>query len=331
MSVKTPSVLTKPLLDEITACAFEQGFDHLKATTPGIPFSDRKAYLDWVGDNNGAGMVYMTDNPSMRTEMEQAYPSTRSVLTLGVSYYQGPWPEKPGAAFGKVARYAWGLDYHDVIRARLKIFLSSLEGILGTNTQATLAIDTKPLLEKALARKAGLGFVGKNTILIIPKTEGHFHVGSFVFLMEILMDVPLEVGVESAPKMTGCGSCTKCLTACPTKAFKDAYTLDSGKCIAYLTIENKGWVPRDIRPALSDWVFGCDICQDVCPFNSSAYDTRWPEFRADRGVGPWVSLKEILSVPDQPSFKKKWGGDAIQPPQAQRAHSKRLYRGGQFR
>lgn len=157
-----------------------------------------------------------------------------------------------------------------------------------------------------MAQTAGLGFVGKNTMLIAPQGTAQYHVGSWVFLSEILLDLPFEGDVEKNDAQ-GCGGCTKCLTACPTDAFDGAYKLKAEKCISYLTIENKGGIPPEMRSAIGEWVYGCDVCQDVCPFNARAKESKWPEFTADKGVGPWVSLSEILTCPDQTTFKKKWG------------------------
>lgn len=291
----------KNKIETIIERAREFGFDHAAVTAPVLPDADRKNYETWCLSGYAGGMTYMTRNPSERVDIARTYPGVQSVLTLGVSYYQGPLPEKPGPGYGRVARYAWGLDYHTVIVERLRTFLAELD------IKAAIAVDSKPLLERALAKQAGLGFVGKNTVLIIPT----FHVGSFVFLTELLLDIPLEEfgGSLQEPRtaLSGCGGCSRCLTACPTGAFESPYTLNANKCIAYLTIENKGAVPREMRPPMGDWVFGCDVCQDVCPFNARAKETQWPEFNADRGVGPWISLREILDIPDPSAFKNKWG------------------------
>lgn len=280
--------------NSIKEAATQLGFDHVAITKPEISPEDRHAYEAWVRDGFAAGMGYMVNAPEKRTNIQAAYPGVQSILTLGVSYYQGPIPKKPGAGYGRVARYAWGLDYHELIQNRLQKLMREIPG------RSTLAVDTLPLLERALARSAGIGFIGKNTVLI---STARFHVGSWIFLAEILMDTFLEPDPPSPTPENGCGNCTKCLDACPTNAFEKPYRLKADRCISYLTIENKGWIPIDMRAHIQDWVFGCDVCQDVCPYNARAFETRWPELKADHGVGPWVSLKDILQISDTPTFK----------------------------
>jgi epoxyqueuosine reductase len=259
-------------------------------------------------------MGYLSLEPAKRLNPTVTFPGMRSVITVGVSYYQGAVPPKPGAGYGRVARYAWGLDYHPLIVARLDGFSAHVKRILNTEVQTVTAVDTKPLLERALARAAGMGFTGKNTLHIVPRgPRARFHVGSFLFLGEILVGTDVA-GDETAAVQDDCGGCTKCLTACPTEAFQGPYQLDAQKCIAYLTIENKRWVDRSMREKMGDWVFGCDKCQDVCPFNARALESRWPEFRAERGVGPWIRLSDILSTKTTAEFKARWGHTPLSRP-----------------
>ncbi|MCG3204533.1 MAG: Epoxyqueuosine reductase [Elusimicrobia bacterium] len=248
----------------------------------------------------------MARDPKKRLDPPSAFPKAKSVLSLGVSYFQGPFPEKPGPGFGRVARYAWGLDYHSIITERLQLLLIDIQEILGKADGAFVAVDTKPLLERSLAQQAGLGFVGKNTLLIMPRSPSlQFHVGSWIFLAEILLTLDPSLIEATKTPLGGCGSCKKCLVACPTDAFEGPYRLRAEKCISYLTIENKGAIPLDLRSKMGDWIFGCDICQEVCPFNAAAFETRWPEFKADQGVGPWISLKEIFEMDNETKFKNR--------------------------
>ncbi len=290
------------------------GFNHVAVSPLSIRERDQLAYRSWCDDGFAADMAYLTRNPHKRLAPRSAFPAATAVLTIAVSYYQGPFPEKPGSGFGRVARYAWGRDYHTVIQNRLSQFLEQTTDILG-GRDAILAVDTKPLLERSLAEQAGLGFVGKNTVLIVPQSPRvRFHVGSWIFLAEILLAGDSALNLLPGPGATspiasakgGCGSCTRCLEACPTSAFESAYRLDARRCISYLTIENKGWIGREFRTNLRDWIFGCDVCQEVCPFNARALETKWPEFAPSQGAGAWISLRDVLGC-DAASFTARWG------------------------
>jgi epoxyqueuosine reductase len=310
------SSISSARLDDLRASAASFGFDHLSLAEPRIPEPHHSAYKNWVNSGLSAEMAYMARSPEKRLNPDLAYPGVKSILTLAVSYYQGNFPDKPGPDFGRVARYAWGQDYHTVIAHRLENFLAALPGVLGVPVQPRVAVDTQPLLERALSSASGLGFLGKNTVLIVPQNSvgqrSGFHVGSYVFLTEILLDVRVESDIP--PSLSGCGSCSKCLTACPTKAFRGPYELDAGKCLAYLTIENKGWIPRAMRAPMQDWIFGCDVCQEVCPFNARAKEAMWPEFQPTNGVGPYLNLREILSCESDAEFKARWGATPISRP-----------------
>lgn len=314
MPPPTP-MLTASTLHEIRAIASELGFDHVSAVPPRVPLLDQQAYDNWCDDGSAADMGYMVRNAERRRSPDTLFPGIGSVLCVGVSYFQGPLPSKPGPGFGRVARYAWGEDYHDAIRTRLRALAARIEPMVPGSAALSPAVDTKPVLERALARSAGLGFTGKNTLLIAShRGAERFHIGSFLFLAELFLTARLsdDVSPEAAPG--GCGGCTRCLTACPTGAFKDAFHLDAGRCIAYLTIENRGWIDRGLRPLMGDWLFGCDVCQDVCPFNARAQETRWPEFSAARGAGPWIALADILAMGDAPAFRARFGATPLSRP-----------------
>jgi epoxyqueuosine reductase len=182
---------------------------------------------------------------------------------------KGRAAEPPGPAHGKIARYARGLDYHRVLRERLERLLMWMRKEC-PNVRGRIVVDTAPLLERDFAQLAGLGWIGKNTMLINRK------LGSFTFLGALLVDV--ELPVDSPHTVDHCGTCTRCLEACPTDAFAGPYELDSGRCISYWTIEHKGLIPREFSSRLDGWVFGCDICQDVCPWNRKASPGSLPEF-----------------------------------------------------
>jgi epoxyqueuosine reductase len=174
---------------------------------------------------------------------------------------------------GKIARYARGEDYHLVVRDKLVALANRLAQELGRPVASRPCVDSAPVLEREWAERGGLGFVAKNTMLIAPG------LGSYVVLGELLVDVDLPATAPETPAKPRCGTCRACLDACPTSAFRDAYVLDARRCISYLTIEHQGAIPRDLRPAIGTWVFGCDICQQVCPFNAGEGEPADPQLR----------------------------------------------------
>src|SRR5262249_48732838 len=200
--------------------------------------------------------------------------------------------------YGRIARYAWGLDYHEVVKARLHNLIAEIKRLEGREVAARAFVDAVPLLERAVAARAGLGFTGKNTNLLQPRQ------GSWFFLAEILLN--LELPVEENRLKISCGSCHRCLDACPTDAFAAAYQLDSRRCISYLTIENKGAIPPALRAGLGEWLFGCDVCQEVCPFNRFATDTYWQEFRPEYGAGQKLDVVEILAIKTDEEFRARF-------------------------
>ncbi len=199
-------------------------------------------------------------DPRRRQDVRHFMPEARSVVVVGLSHYTFDLPDeiKRDPSRGLIARYAWGLDYHDVMTPRLRELLAFIRAEARREIQARVYVDTGPVLERDFAERAGLGFTGKNTCLIHPR------MGSWLFLGEIILD--LELDHDAPVTSIGCGSCTRCLTVCPTDAFVAPYVLDARRCISYLTIELKGNIPRELRPLLGNRIFGCDDCQDVCPW-----------------------------------------------------------------
>lgn len=272
------------------------GFDLVSFTHVEAAASDRDFFRTWCEEGNAGGMAWLARDPDRRADPKTLLAEALGLITLGVSYFQGPMPDRPARPAGRVARYAWGEDYHEVLGRRVLEFRRVLESRWGLATRD--ALDAQPLLERAFARRAGLGFVGKNTNLIAPRG------GSWFFLAEVLVDSALPA---DEPAAQGCGECRRCQDSCPTDALAVPFRLNARECIAYHTIENRGWIPADFRPKMGDWLFGCDDCQDVCPFNARAKETRWPEFAAARGVGAWVDLAEVLALRDNAMFKDRFG------------------------
>ena len=255
--------MTTPPPDDLTARlkaeARRLGFD-LVGVAPAVAPPGYGRYLDWLERGHAAGMDYLRKRAEARGDPARVLEGARSIIVAGMIYGR-PEPTEPGPAQGKVARYARGADYHEILWRRLETLLGWLRGerpgLIGR-----AVCDTAPLLERDFARLAGLGWVGKNTCLIDKKA------GSFTVLGAVLVDAELEY--DEPHRADHCGTCTRCLDACPTDAFDGPYRLDARRCISYWTIEHKGPIPDEPAGGLGDWAFGCDICQDVCPWNRKA-------------------------------------------------------------
>lgn len=267
---------------------------------------DDTAFQRWCDEGFAAGMDYMTRRPELHAHPRALVPYAKSVITLAVDYSTAAPEFEHSNRYGRVARYAWGRDYHDVVKPRLQALASSIEIIVGHDIHARCFVDAVPLLERAVAARAGLGFFGKNTNLLQPRN------GSWFFLSELFLD--LDLPPDDQEIKVSCGSCRRCLDACPTAAFPQPYVLDSHKCISYLTIENKSVIPHELRAAIGDWIFGCDVCQDVCPFNRFASDTLWPEFHPEAGVGPRLDVSEVLSIATDDEFRARFRGTPLTRP-----------------
>lgn len=230
------------------------GFDLVRIGPASEMHTEKLRYMKWLRSGRQAGMQWMTEERAARSAApDYAFPAAQSVISVGMNYWSRP-RQLAGTNRGKIARYAWGRDYHAVLGEKLQYFASGLRAEFGAESQ--WYVDTGPMMDKALAARSGLGWYGKNTNIL---TE---QFGSWVLLGELLTDLLLE---QDTPLERTCGSCRVCRVACPTGALDTEYQIDGGKCISYLTIEHRGSIPRDLRTKMGDWVFGCDICQDVCP------------------------------------------------------------------
>jgi len=292
----------------IRQAALDLGFDSMAVSPLSVPAREARALEEWCREGRHGDMAYMERTLKVRTHPEDLFREAQSLLTLGVSYGSEDPPPSPApqGAWGRVARYAWGLDYHDVIQDRLQRLCFQIEKIRGKPFSSRLVTDAQPLLERAFAFEAGLGFYGKNTNIIVPGG------GSWLFLAEIILDFSLEP--DGPPQTQGCGSCRLCVSACPTGALSGDYRMDARKCISYLTIENKGVIPHEFRKSMGSWIFGCDICQECCPYNAIPRESRWPEFSARNGVGPWLDLREVLSLRTPEQFSRRFKGTALTRP-----------------
>jgi epoxyqueuosine reductase len=279
------------------------------AVTSATPLVDDATYLTaWQRSRFAGEMEYMEREGKLLADPLRLLPSARSVVVFGASYDQGQVAECP-PGFGRVARYAWGRDYHRVVKARVTRVLDRITAGSSREVAARVFTDSVPLLERALARRADAGFIGKNTLLIAPGF------GSFLFLAEIIWDLEVEVDTAPMHPRASCGSCSRCLVACPTKAFAAPYSLDARRCISYLTIEKRTALSLEERGWIGEWIFGCDVCQEVCPFNFTSIKRGGKALieplRAEGGVGPLLSLSEVLKIRDSSSFVARFGGTAL--------------------
>ena len=219
------------------------------------PLADKKLRF-WLDKDYHGTMGWMKKRSDERGNIHNYFPEAKSVISLALNYFTGVTVDSTD--IGKISNYAWGDDYHELMKPRLYQLLRKIKSIQ-SKVNGIVCVDTSPIMEKSWAQKAGLGWVGKHTNLITRDF------GSWVFLAELLLDVELEYDNPFSEDL--CGTCTACLDACPTQAFPKPYVLDASKCISYLTIEHRGDLPVEMENELSGWIYGCDICQEVCPWN----------------------------------------------------------------
>ncbi|HZY85586.1 MAG TPA: tRNA epoxyqueuosine(34) reductase QueG, partial [Gemmataceae bacterium] len=274
---------------------------------------------DWLSRGFAGSMDYLPRHAEARRHPSSILPEVRSVVMVGMNYRE---PEDRGqrtedrapgplssvlcplsSASGRVARYARGADYHDVLRERLKRLLAWLQAER-PGCRGRAVVDTAPLLERDYARRAGLGWFGKNTMLLNRRQ------GSYFFLGALLVDV--ELAPDAAHETSHCGTCTACLDACPTDAFPAPGVLDARRCVSYLTIELRGSVPEELREGLGDWVFGCDVCQEVCPWNRKAPPGAEPAL-APRPDLEALDPEEVLGLTED-EFRRRFAGTALTRP-----------------
>jgi epoxyqueuosine reductase len=288
--------------DEVRALARECGFE-LAGIARAEPADDAARYREWVDAGNAGEMRYLTDRrAAVREDPRNLLEPARSIVCVG-KLYRTPWPHTTqfhDEARAWISRYAWGDDYHDVLRRGLQQLAARIAERTGP-FEWKICVDTAPLLERTYARLAGLGWIGKNTCLINERS------GSWFFLGELLVSIDIA---PDAPPPDRCGTCRRCIDACPTEAIvphNGGYTLDSRLCISYFTIEQRGTVPEEMRAGIGGHVFGCDICQDVCPWNRRAPATEDPVF-APRQFAPLLTEMAALT---EPEFRAMFRGTAI--------------------
>ncbi len=335
------TTLTQQLRDQALAAGFS-----VIGIAPAGPANQGAAFVRWLDRGYHGEMNYLArpDAVQQRLDLHHRLPMARSLIVLAVPYAISlPEPSLlHDPARGRFASYAWGLDYHDVLKPRLYALDTWLRSQTGRSTWGRVSVDSAPVLERAWAQDAGLGFVGKNTCLIHPRQ------GSWLFLATLL--VPEVLDYDAPPAVTsdvpevapiplleatapdaagraprgpswrfvsgaaaGCGGCTRCLDDCPTQAFVAPYVLDARRCLSYLTIEYRGVIPREMRPAMGNWVFGCDVCQTVCPWNGrhAQVDTGLAQAcfqpALDRAAPPLLALLAL----DEAAFRARFRGSPV--------------------
>jgi epoxyqueuosine reductase len=303
------------LTQAVKAEARRLGFELSGVTTPDPP-PHVDVFERWLAAGRQGEMAYLESERSRqrRADPRQILPECRSILVLAARYptpaggaVRTVEPQPDAALTGRVAAYAWGADYHDVLVERLRLLVDFIQAQVGQPVPNRWYTDTGPVLERDLAQRAGLGWIGKNTCLIHPQ------LGSYFLLAEILLGLELEPDRPFAADR--CGSCTRCLEACPTACILPDRTLDARRCLSYLTIELKGPIPPEERPQMGDWVFGCDVCQQVCPWNLRfAPSPEEPPAVEPLGARPGLpqpDLIEELSLTPQ-AFNRKFKGSPVQ-------------------
>lgn len=296
MSAAVAEALSLEQLLKAQACGL--GFD-LVGIIPLGPMETAPVFDEWLSQGYAGEMDYLQRAAEKRRDSRLPAPGTTSAIVVGMDY-GGRTPSGP------IARYARGDDYHDVMVAKLEELHEWLESEMGRPVRGKAYVDTGPILERDLARRAGLGWFGKNTNLVNPRIGSFFFIGALLVDVELLPDKPFEAD--------RCGTCTRCLDACPTGAFVEPRVLDARRCISYLTIELKSAIPDDLRGQMGSHLYGCDICQDVCPYNVKfAQELREPAFasRANMGERDARSVARELLAMDDDAFRAAFRNSPI--------------------
>ncbi len=307
LAISNEIAVNEQVTSDLKRAANELGFE-LVGVCPAVTPSGYHRFLEWIELGYGGEMHYLADRAEAYRHPSGVLDGAKSIVMLVMSYHtevdtpkeEANSDEKDApAGTGKIARYAWGeVDYHDLIHRRLKQ-LKSRVGEWLPETSVRGVVDTAPLLEREFAQLAGLGWIGKNTLLL------NKQYGSYFFLASLLLDVELDY--DDPFDADHCGTCTACLDACPTNAFPQPYVMDARRCISYLTIEFRDEIPADLRGTWDDWLFGCDVCQEVCPWNRDIPLSSEPSFRRDNEAQPNspLDLAELFYMDDD-QFRERF-------------------------
>jgi epoxyqueuosine reductase len=280
--------MSQSLAQTIKAIAKEIGFNDVKFISAKPLLESEKNFLAWRSKGYAAEMNYLLKENPIHARPEFLLEDAKTIIMFSANYYS-ECPTRPSLEHGRIASYAVGLDYHKVLRKKIKELIAHPE-LKDVFAKSKFFTDAVPLLEKSFAKKAGLGFRGRNSLLISREN------GSFNFIAEIITDIEIEADKTIDTNAITCGNCTRCMDICPTEALPEEYQLDARKCISYHTIENRGKIPKDLSDKFGEWFFGCDLCQNICPYNKKSIPSTFDEFRPESGFGHWFYLPEILDL-----------------------------------
>ena len=279
--------------------AKDLGFLHVGVAKAEFMEPEARRLEEWLNRGYHGKMAWMENHFDKRVDPTKLVPGAKSVITLLYNYF--PTDDLPSQEAPKIARYAYGQDYHHVIKRKLRDFIDAINSAIGSQVAGRAFVDSAPVLERDWARRSGTGWVGKNTLLINPK------VGSYFFLAELILDLEVE---PDGPIKDYCGTCTRCIDACPTDAISPSgYILDGSKCISYLTIELKENIPSEFKDQMEGWAFGCDICQEVCPWNRFAKPHQEPAFDPHEDL-PGMSQRDWQEMTEE-VFRKVFKKSAV--------------------
>jgi epoxyqueuosine reductase len=280
------------LTEKIREKAVELGFQKIGIVRAGPLEHEGERLREWLARDFHGEMAWMEREPEKRIDPRLIFPEARSMIVVAMNYFT---PHEHGESVGKISRYAWGDDYHDILKEKLRDLLAWVEAEL-PEAKGKVCVDTAPVMEKSWAVRAGLGWIGKHSNLI---TTDH---GSWVFIGEILLNLELDFDTEIV--RDHCGSCTACLDACPTNAIVEPYVVDSRACISYATIELRDeMLPANITENLNGWLYGCDICQDVCPWNRFEKPSNEPRFEPREGETSIDTERIVNFTPEEYSAR----------------------------
>ena len=276
----------------------------ITGVTNGAPFSDVEDYLvDHIERGHMAGMDWFTTERARQSaDPATLHDDARSIISVGVPFWSGiATPPNDGVLRGRIARYAWGRDYHNTLKQRMRGLVAAIEQQLGRTVESRVLVDTARTVDRAVAARAGAGWYGKNSMIIVP---GH---GSWVMLGEMMLDIELQ---PDLPLAKDCGRCYICIDRCPTGAIVEPYRIDAPRCVSYLTIEHRGVIPHHLRPLMGNLVFGCDICQEVCPYTSAARIVDDPDF-VPRSIDNAFPSLEFLATMTEEQFRATYSGTPV--------------------